>query len=174
MAGAYAPALYGTATSFRRQLAVGQRHVDAHALAALLPEEVPDNAQDPHQPEEDSGARCKGAGRLLEDEFVQKYRKVDEIDDAAPNDHRQPQELPRLVGRGVPHALGAPHVREEDRGAGRDREHGRDLHARHGDVLHGVVELIEVQGQQSLAAVLFPYMRRSKGVWDSSPYKTWK
>jgi len=26
----------------------------------------------------------------------------------------------------------------------------------------------------AIAALLFPYMRRSKGIWDSSPYKTWK
>ena len=26
----------------------------------------------------------------------------------------------------------------------------------------------------ALAALLFPYMKRAKGVWDSSPYKTWK
>jgi uncharacterized integral membrane protein len=25
----------------------------------------------------------------------------------------------------------------------------------------------------ALAALLFPYMKRCKGVWDSSPYKTW-
>ncbi len=25
----------------------------------------------------------------------------------------------------------------------------------------------------AIAALLFPYMRRAKGVWDSSPYKTW-
>jgi APA family basic amino acid/polyamine antiporter len=25
----------------------------------------------------------------------------------------------------------------------------------------------------AIAALLFPYMRRSKGIWDSSPYKTW-
>jgi amino acid transporter len=26
----------------------------------------------------------------------------------------------------------------------------------------------------AIAALLFPYMRRAKGVWDSSPYKTWR
>jgi amino acid transporter len=26
----------------------------------------------------------------------------------------------------------------------------------------------------AIAAALFPYMRRSKGIWDSSPYKTWR
>ena len=26
----------------------------------------------------------------------------------------------------------------------------------------------------ALAALLFPYMKRAKGVWDSSPYKTWR
>ncbi len=26
----------------------------------------------------------------------------------------------------------------------------------------------------AIAALLFPYMRRSRGIWDSSPYKTWK
>ncbi len=25
----------------------------------------------------------------------------------------------------------------------------------------------------AVAALLFPYMKRAKGVWDSSPYKTW-
>jgi amino acid transporter len=26
----------------------------------------------------------------------------------------------------------------------------------------------------AIAALLFPYMKRAKGVWDSSPYKTWR
>ena len=26
----------------------------------------------------------------------------------------------------------------------------------------------------AIAALLFPYVKRAKGVWDSSPYKTWK
>lgn len=26
----------------------------------------------------------------------------------------------------------------------------------------------------ALAAILFPYMKRSKGIWESSPYRTWK
>jgi APA family basic amino acid/polyamine antiporter len=26
----------------------------------------------------------------------------------------------------------------------------------------------------AIAALLFPYMKRAKGVWDSSPYKTWQ
>jgi amino acid transporter len=48
--------------------------------------------------------------------------------------------------------------------------------------LNSTMQNITVTGMQitsvfavtALAAVLFPYMKRSKGVWDSSPYKTWK
>jgi APA family basic amino acid/polyamine antiporter len=36
------------------------------------------------------------------------------------------------------------------------------------------MQITSVFAVTALAAVLFPYMKRSKGVWDSSPYKTWK
>ncbi len=36
------------------------------------------------------------------------------------------------------------------------------------------MEIVSVWGVTTIAALLFPYMKRAKGIWDSSPYKTWK
>jgi amino acid transporter len=36
------------------------------------------------------------------------------------------------------------------------------------------MEIVSVWGVTTIAALIFPYMKRSKGIWDSSPYKGWK
>jgi len=36
------------------------------------------------------------------------------------------------------------------------------------------LEVVTVFGVTAIAALLFPYVKRARGVWDSSPYKTWK
>jgi APA family basic amino acid/polyamine antiporter len=36
------------------------------------------------------------------------------------------------------------------------------------------LEIFSVFGVTAIAALLFPYVKRAKGVWDASPYKTWK
>jgi APA family basic amino acid/polyamine antiporter len=36
------------------------------------------------------------------------------------------------------------------------------------------MEIVSVWGVTTIAAILFPYVKRSKGIWDASPYKTWK
>jgi amino acid transporter len=36
------------------------------------------------------------------------------------------------------------------------------------------MEIVSVWGVTTIAALVFPYMKRSKGIWDSSPYKGWK
>ncbi len=36
------------------------------------------------------------------------------------------------------------------------------------------LEIFSVFGVTAVAALLFPYVKRSKGIWDASPYKTWK
>ncbi len=36
------------------------------------------------------------------------------------------------------------------------------------------MEIVSVWGVTTIAALIFLYARRSKGIWDSSPYKTWK
>ncbi len=36
------------------------------------------------------------------------------------------------------------------------------------------MEIVSVWGVTTVAALLFPFMRRSRGIWDSSPFKTWK
>src|SRR5665811_595842 len=92
-AGAYAPAPYGTATSFRRQLAVDHRYVDAHALAALFPEEVPGDAQHPGRDEDDIALRGELLRRGVEDEVVEQDAQVDEAEDGTPHHHRQPLSL---------------------------------------------------------------------------------
>ena len=35
------------------------------------------------------------------------------------------------------------------------------------------LQITSVFAITALAALLFPYMKRCKGIWDSSPYKTW-
>ena len=36
------------------------------------------------------------------------------------------------------------------------------------------LEIFSVFGVTAIAAILFPYVKRARGVWDASPYKTWK
>ena len=36
------------------------------------------------------------------------------------------------------------------------------------------LEIFSVFGVTAIAALIFPYAKRAKGVWDASPYKTWK
>ncbi len=36
------------------------------------------------------------------------------------------------------------------------------------------MEIVSVWGVTTIAALIFPYVKRSKGIWDSSPYKSWK
>ncbi|MFA4965281.1 MAG: amino acid permease [Thermoleophilia bacterium] len=36
------------------------------------------------------------------------------------------------------------------------------------------MEIFSVFGVTAIAALLFPYVKRAKGIWDSSPYKTWR
>ena len=36
------------------------------------------------------------------------------------------------------------------------------------------LEVVTVFGVTAIAALIFPYRKRARGVWDSSPYKTWK
>jgi basic amino acid/polyamine antiporter, APA family len=36
------------------------------------------------------------------------------------------------------------------------------------------MEIVSVWGVTTVAALLFPYLKRSRGIWESSPYKTWK
>jgi len=36
------------------------------------------------------------------------------------------------------------------------------------------LEVFSVFGVTAIAALLFPYVKRSKGIWDASPYKTWR
>jgi APA family basic amino acid/polyamine antiporter len=36
------------------------------------------------------------------------------------------------------------------------------------------LEIFSVFGVTAIAALLFPYVKRARGVWDASPYKTWK
>ena len=47
-----------------------------------------------------------------------------------------------------------------------------------GDYMQGLtvtgMEIVSVWGVTTVAALIFPYVRRARGVWDSSPYKTWK
>jgi APA family basic amino acid/polyamine antiporter len=47
-----------------------------------------------------------------------------------------------------------------------------------GEFLQGLtvtgMEIVSVWAVTNIAALIFPYARRSKGIWESSPYKTWK
>jgi basic amino acid/polyamine antiporter, APA family len=47
-----------------------------------------------------------------------------------------------------------------------------------GDYMQGLtvtgMEIVSVWGVTTIAALIFPYAKRSKGIWESSPYKTWK
>jgi APA family basic amino acid/polyamine antiporter len=36
------------------------------------------------------------------------------------------------------------------------------------------LEIFSVFGVTAIAALLFPYVKRARGVWDASPYKTWR
>ncbi len=36
------------------------------------------------------------------------------------------------------------------------------------------MEIVSVWGITTIAALIFPYVKRAKGIWESSPYKTWK
>jgi APA family basic amino acid/polyamine antiporter len=36
------------------------------------------------------------------------------------------------------------------------------------------MEIVSVWGVTTIAALIFPYVKRARGIWDSSPYKTWK
>jgi amino acid transporter len=36
------------------------------------------------------------------------------------------------------------------------------------------MEIVSVWGVTTIAAMIFPYVKRAKGIWESSPYKTWK
>jgi amino acid transporter len=36
------------------------------------------------------------------------------------------------------------------------------------------MEIVSVWGITTIAALVFPYVKRAKGIWESSPYKTWK
>jgi amino acid transporter len=36
------------------------------------------------------------------------------------------------------------------------------------------LEIFSVFGVTAIAALLFPYVKRARGIWDASPYKTWK
>jgi len=36
------------------------------------------------------------------------------------------------------------------------------------------MEIVSVWAITTIAALIFPYVKRSKGIWESSPYKTWK
>ena len=36
------------------------------------------------------------------------------------------------------------------------------------------LEVVTVFGVTAIAALLFPYVRRARGIWESSPYRTWK
>ena len=36
------------------------------------------------------------------------------------------------------------------------------------------MEIVSVWGVTTIAALIFPYVRRAKGIWESSPYKMWK
>ena len=141
--------------SLRRQLAVGHRDVDAHALAALLPEQVPEDAQDPRDDDEQQGAggeALEALGRVgQEEEEVRQDAQVDEVDDGADRDHRDAGEPPRLVRRRVPHALGALDVGEEQGGDGRDAEHREDLERRDRQPLHRLVLPEDVHGDHDLA-----------------------
>ena len=48
--------------------------------------------------------------------------------------------------------------------------------------LHNTMQNITVTGMQitsvfavtALAALVFPYSKKAKGIWESSPYRTWK
>ena len=47
-----------------------------------------------------------------------------------------------------------------------------------GDYMQGLtitgMEIVSVWGITTIAALIFPYVKRAKGIWESSPYKTWK
>ena len=47
-----------------------------------------------------------------------------------------------------------------------------------GDYMQGLtitgMEIVTVWGITTIAALIFPYVKRAKGIWESSPYKTWK
>jgi APA family basic amino acid/polyamine antiporter len=36
------------------------------------------------------------------------------------------------------------------------------------------MEIVSVWGVTTIAAMIFPYVRRARGIWEASPYKTWK
>jgi amino acid transporter len=36
------------------------------------------------------------------------------------------------------------------------------------------LEIFSVFGVTAIAALVFPYVKRARGIWDASPYKTWK
>ncbi len=36
------------------------------------------------------------------------------------------------------------------------------------------MEIVSVWGVTTIAALIFPYVGRAKGIWESSPYRTWK
>jgi len=36
------------------------------------------------------------------------------------------------------------------------------------------MEIFSVFGVTAIAALIFPYVKRARGIWDASPYKTWK
>ena len=36
------------------------------------------------------------------------------------------------------------------------------------------MEIVSVWGVTTIAAIIFPYVKRARGIWDSSPYRTWK
>ena len=47
-----------------------------------------------------------------------------------------------------------------------------------GDYMQGLtvtgMEIVSVWGVTTIAALIFPYAKRSKGIWESSPYRGWK
>jgi hypothetical protein len=36
------------------------------------------------------------------------------------------------------------------------------------------MEIFSVFGITAIAALIFPYMKRARGIWEASPYRTWK
>ena len=47
-----------------------------------------------------------------------------------------------------------------------------------GDYMQGLtvtgMEIVSVWGVTTIAALVFPYVKRARGIWESSPYRTWK
>jgi amino acid transporter len=57
-------------------------------------------------------------------------------------------------------------------------EIGIALYSFRGNPMEGVsvtgMEIVSVFGVTAIAAAIFPFSKRSKQIWDSSPYKSWK